>query len=163
MHNEGQMIVGWEEWCALPELGLPAIKAKLDTGAKTSALHAFKIEGFTENGVEYVRFDIHPIQRTDQYVTSCIAPVIDKRYVSDSGGHKEKRYVISTPLLLDNIIWDIEVTLTNRDTMAFRMLLGRAAMRGKMIVDPMKSCCLGKVRRKQLKKLYQKDDVVTLR
>lgn len=154
MSTELQIMVGWEEWCALPELGLPAIKAKVDTGAKTSALHAFRIESFFEAGMEYVRFDIHPIQRTKTYVKTCVAQVTDKRYVADSGGHREKRYVISTPILLDGRMWDIEITLTNRDTMAFRMLLGREAMKGKIIVDPAKSCCQGKVRTNKLKKYY---------
>lgn len=149
------MLIGWEEWCSLPELGLPAIKAKVDTGAKTSALHAFSIENFYEDGVSYVRFDMHPIQRTDAYIKTCVAPVIDERYVSDSGGHREKRFVIRTPLLLNQQIWDIEITLTNRDSMAFRMLLGREAMRGKVVVDPTLSCTHGKVKLQQLKKHYQ--------
>lgn len=154
MHHEKKILVGWEEWCAFPDLGLPAIKAKVDTGAKTSALHAFKIRSFFDGGTEFVTFDIHPIQRTKKYVKTCVAPVLDRRYVSDSGGHKEKRYVISTPLLLGSKLWDIEITLTNRDTMAFRMLLGREAMRGKVMVDPIKSCHQGKINIKQLKKYY---------
>lgn len=153
-HDADKIVVGWEEWCSLPELGLPAIKAKVDTGARTSALHAYKVVNFFEAGEEYVRFYIHPVQRTKAYVKSCIARVTDRRYVSDSGGHREKRYVITTPLLIDGKMWDIEVTLANRDTMAFRMLLGREAMRGRLLVDPIKSCCQGKVPLKQLKKYY---------
>lgn len=135
--------VGWREWFSLPELGLTHIKAKVDTGAKTSCLHAFEVDAYEESGTKMVRFLMHPVQGNTEIVQECKAKVIDQREVSDSGGHKELRYVIMTQLKLPQASWNIEVTLTNRDTMAFRMLLGRTAMEGRMIVNPQKSFLLG--------------------
>lgn len=122
--------VGWREWLTLPELGLPAIKAKVDTGARTSALHAWRVEPYTHGGAPWVRFHMHPLQRDTELSVVCDAPVHDRRMVSDSGGHREMRHVIETPIELADYSWDIEVTLTDRDTMLFRMLLGRQAMPG---------------------------------
>lgn len=124
------MDVGWREWVELPALGLPAIKAKVDTGARTSALHAWRVEPYTEGGSPWVRFHMHPLQRDTELSVVCDAPVHDRRLVSDSGGHREMRYVIETPIRMAERDWKIEVTLTDRDTMLFRMLLGRQAMRG---------------------------------
>ncbi len=135
--------VGWREWVALPDLCLDHIKAKVDTGARTSCLHAFEIDPYEENGVEMVRFLMHPIQKRTDIVTECFASVVDKRIVSDSGGHKEQRYVISTRMLLGTHNWDIEMTLTSRDEMMFRMLLGRTAMEKRMLVDPSASYLTG--------------------
>ncbi|MGD8525121.1 MAG: ATP-dependent zinc protease [Thioalkalispiraceae bacterium] len=135
--------VGWREWLSLPELGLTHIKAKVDTGAKTSCLHAFEVDPYTENGVEMVRFLMHPVQKNTEIVQECRTRIIDQRQVSDSGGHQELRYVIETRLDLGEHAWNIEVTLTNRDTMAFRMLLGRSAMEGRLLVNPQKSFLLG--------------------
>jgi len=120
--------VGWREWCALPELHIAHIKAKIDTGAKTSSLHAFFVEPYEQNGREMVRFGVHPIQKRDDIEIICCWPVKDFREVSDSGGHREMRYVIETPVALGGRTWPIEMTLTNRDSMKFRMLLGRTAM-----------------------------------
>lgn len=146
--NQKTTTVGWREWVSLPELGLPAIKAKIDTGARTSCLHAFSIDPFIKEGQEWVRFGIHPHQHNTENEVYCEAKVFDKRTVSDSGGHKEERYVISTDVVLANQRWHIEVTLTNRDSMLFRMLLGRTAMKQKIIVDPNESFLLGKLTKK---------------
>ncbi len=135
--------LGWREWIALDDLGLPPIKAKVDTGARTSALHAFRVRGFRRKGVRWVRFDIHPIQGDTTTVVSCEAPVVDKRPVTDSGGHTTERYVISTKLYLGGECWPIELTLTNRDNMKFRALLGRTALQGRFLVDSAKSFCCG--------------------
>lgn len=138
-----KITVGWREWVLLPDLGLPAIKAKIDTGARTSCLHAFSVEPFEKDGNEWVRFGIHPHQDDIETEVYCEAAVTDKRAVSDSGGHKEERYVITTDLVIATQRWSIEVTLTNRDTMLFRMLLGRTAMAKKIIVNPAESFLLG--------------------
>ena len=128
--------IGWREWISLPALGLGAVKAKVDTGARTSSLHAFDLERFTEHGKSMVRFSVHPLQRRDDVVVHCRAEVIDERSVSDSGGHNERRLVIFTPIRLGEHEWETEVTLTDRAEMRFRMLLGRAALRGRFLVDP---------------------------
>lgn len=129
-------IVGWREWAGLPELGVDHIKAKIDTGARTSALHAFDVEPFSANGAKWVRFTIHPMQRDDTLVIQCEARLVDRRFVTNSGGVRERRYVIETPLRLGDEIWPIELTLTNRDEMGFRMLIGRSAIQRRVIVDP---------------------------
>jgi len=139
-----RLVLGWREWLSLPELGLPYIKAKIDTGARTSALHAFELTYFERDGLPFVRFGIHPLQRRVDVQVLCTAPVIDQRRVKDSGGHSERRYVICTPVAIGDDSWPIELTLTNRDTMGFRMLLGRTAMHERVIVDPDASYLLGK-------------------
>ncbi len=136
MTQSEKLIVGWREWVALPALAIPAIKAKVDTGARTSALHAFLLEPFWAHGVRKVRFGIHPLQKRTDLAIICVAKVVDQRIVTDSGGHREQRYVIETPIRLDTAEWLVEVTLTNREEMRFRMLLGRTALDQRMIVDP---------------------------
>ncbi len=139
-----QILVGWSEWLALPALGIPAIKTKIDTGARTSALHTFELKSFEDNGQLKVKFGIHPLQKRTDIEIYCIADVIDQRVVRDSGGHPEKRFVIQTSVRLGDMEWPIEMTLTNREDMLFRMLLGRTAMRGRILVEPRKSFILGK-------------------
>lgn len=137
-------ILGWREWLSLPELGISAIKAKVDTGARTSALHAFSVVPFKKGKRDMVRFFIHPFQRTNKPELECVAEIYDQRAVTDSGGHREERYVILTPVKIGETIQPIEITLTNRDTMGFRMLLGRSALQGHYLVNPGKSYYLGK-------------------
>ncbi len=146
--------IGWREWGALPELNIPAIKAKVDTGAKTSALHAFNIKAFTRNNNDFVSFNMHPIQKNNTFILECEAPILDKRLVKDSGGHEELRYVIETSFVLGNKQMIIEMTLTNRDNMRFKMLLGRRAMKNKFCVDPAKSYLCGKLNTNSIYNLH---------
>lgn len=137
-------LIGWREWVSLPELGIKAIKAKVDTGARTSTLHAFEVEPYDESGVPMVRFGIHPIQKRTDVEVYCTAPVVDRRWVTDSGGHREQRWIILTQVSLGGITWPLELTLTNRDSMLFRMLLGRTGMGSHFMVKPDASYLLGK-------------------
>lgn len=140
--------IGWREWLALPELNISAIKAKIDTGARTSALHAFFVEPFEKDGRKMVRFGVHPLQGREDIEIICEHPVKDYRQVSDSGGHREMRYVIETTVKLGDRCWPAEMTLTNRDNMKFRMLLGRTAMHG-ITVIPEKSFFFSRPKLKQ--------------
>lgn len=128
-------VVGWREWLAMPELGVNSIKAKLDTGAKTSALHAFDIQKFRKRGREYVRFTVHPWQRNVEDSVLAEAPLLGYRAVRSSSGHEVLRPVIRTEVELFAQRWRIELTLANRDQMGFRMLLGREALRKRFLVD----------------------------
>ena len=153
MQNKTLTTIGWREWVRLEALGLERVKAKIDTGARTSALHAFEIAAFEEFGKTRVGFKIHPNQRDDSQVTVCTADVLDQRDVTDSGGHTEKRWVIESVASLGEHSWPIELTLTSRDNMRFRMLLGRTAMEGRFQVDPSQSYLVGKrPKRKKVQK-----------
>jgi hypothetical protein len=139
-----KQLVGWREWVALPDLHLGHIKAKIDTGARSSALHAYVIDPYRKGGQRWIMFGIHPVQRESELSIECHAPVKDRRLVTDSGGHKQRRYVIETQLILGGSAMTAEVTLTNRDSMAFRMLIGRTTMDSHFIVDPGASYLQGK-------------------
>ena len=151
-----KIVVGSEEWCAFPGLGVPAIKARVDSGAKTSSIHAFNINKFRRDGQSWVSFEVHPLQNDRRTVIRCETPVIDKRIVKSSSGVPETRYVISAPLKIGGDTWDIELTLANRDSMGYRMLLGREAMNGRMLVDPSLSFCRGDVSTEDLNDYYGK-------
>jgi len=146
-------IIGWEEWCGFSELGLPAVKAKIDTGAKTSCLHADDVTVFEKEGVEHVRFTVHPIQKDRDITRICEAPIIDHRTITSSNGEREKRYVIRTEFQFGEKKFTADLTLTTRYGMKFRMLLGKEALKtGRFIVDPAKSYIFGKL--KDAKELY---------
>jgi ribosomal protein S6--L-glutamate ligase len=151
---QNKIILGSEEWCSFPELGIPAIKARVDSGAKTSALHAINIAPFLKEGINWVKFDINPIQNNLKTVIHCEALLIDKRIVKSSSGFREQRYVIQSNINIGSDIWAIEMTLTNRDSMGFRMLLGREAMSGRILVDPEQKYLLGQTTTENLKDLY---------
>jgi len=137
-----EAIIGWREWLTLPELGIDRVKAKVDTGARTSALHAFDIEHWDQNGQPMVRFKVHPLQRETHLTIQAIAPLLAVRQVRNSGGQAQTRPVIKTLVSLGQQHWPIELTLTNRDVMGFRMLLGREAVRHRFLVNPGQSYLL---------------------
>ncbi|MGB5898749.1 MAG: RimK/LysX family protein [Geitlerinemataceae cyanobacterium] len=143
MKDPKTKVIGWREWVALPDLGITATKAKIDTGARSSALHAFDIETFSQQGKDKIRFKVHPQQRDTAQTTIASADILDRREVRNSGGHAELRYTILTSVEIGGLRWLIELTLTNRDTMGFRMLLGRQAIRSRFLVDPGSSFLLG--------------------
>jgi hypothetical protein len=138
------LLLGWREWVALPELGLHLIKAKVDTGARTSTLHAFYVDPFRRRGELHIRFGVHPLRGRTDVVVHGEAQVVDRRLVCDSGGHREHRYAIRAPLRLGGLSWPIELTLTNRESMRFRMLLGRTAIAGWALVDAERSYLTGR-------------------
>ena len=149
-------MLGWREWVGLPELAISAIKAKVDTGARTSALHAFFIEPFiAADAAEYVRFGIHLKRKTRTVEKECVLPVIDRRSVTDSGGKSEERIVICTPIMIGTDIWSVEITLTNRDGMKYPMLLGRSALSSRFQIDIGHSYLSGKPERDVYRTLAQ--------
>lgn len=142
--SSAPMVVGWREWLQLPEIGVAGIKAKVDTGARTSALHTHDYEVYQREGVDWVRFHLHPLPRSRDIELSCEAQVLAFREVKDSGGHAEHRPFILTTAKLGAFEWPIELSLTNRESMRFRMLLGRTSLVPHFLVDPRRSYLLGK-------------------
>ena len=137
-------IIGWREWVTLPELGVTKIKAKIDTGARSSSLHAFDVKTFEQDGQSFVRFKVHPLQRSSKETVEVEARVLEFRKVRSSSGHAHMRPVIVTTVEVLGQSWPIELTLANRDAMGFRMLLGREAVRGRTLVDAQTSYYGGK-------------------
>lgn len=147
MIRKAKAMVGWKEWCSLPGLSLPVIGAKIDTGARTSALHAYDIETIVRDNIFFVRFKVHPLEKKKSLVVNCEAPLIERRTVISSNGVREKRPVIMAEIRMGGHAFNAELTLTARHEMNFRMLLGRKALRaGRFNVNPAKSFLLGKVK-----------------
>lgn len=134
-----KLVIGWREWIKLPDLGIDTIKAKVDTGARSSSLHAFDLEYYKRNRKEFVRFKVHPLQRSAKKVMRAQAQVLEYRNIKSSNGSVSKRPVIVTDIELMGRRWPIEITLANRDEMGFRMLLGRESFKGLLLVDAGKS------------------------
>lgn len=153
---KNKVIVGCEEWCSFPSIGIPAIKARVDSGAKTSSIHAFNIETFRREGLLWVSFEVHPLQNNRKTVIRCERPVVDKRSIKSSSGVAETRYVIAVTMKLGTENWDVELTLANRDSMGYRMLLGREAMNGRLLVDPSASFRMGETSQAKLEQCYGK-------
>ncbi len=154
--GDDRKTIGWREWVRLPELGDTLVKAKVDTGARTSTLHAYGIEELDRDGVSWVRFRFHPHQR-DESEAEGEARLVDRRTVTPSNGQSELRYVVETEAIIDGARTPIELTLSRRDSMGFRMLLGRRALRGRFVVDPRRSYRTAES--KQVRKQARKDRV----
>lgn len=146
MTDTDTLMVGWCEWVVMPALGVPAIRAKIDTGARTSALHAVHVERYRQQGKDRVRFEVEPLRRYSKLRLPCDTELIDQRTVRDSGGHTEERLVIRTTIQLQGYSKSVELTLTERPHMRFRMLLGRTSMVPDIIVNPALSYHLGGMR-----------------
>lgn len=139
--------IGWREWVSFPDYGIGSIKAKIDTGAKTSAIHAFRIREVDYEGARHVEFFLHPEQKRRNPEIRCIAPVLDQRLIKSSNGTVQNRFIVSTTLAIADREWSIDLSLTNRDDMGFRLLIGRDALRNKVIIHPAKSFMLGRRKR----------------
>ncbi|WP_262689729.1 ATP-dependent zinc protease family protein [Kordiimonas aestuarii] len=140
---KSKLIIGWREWAVLPDFAVPEIKAKIDTGAKTSALHAYRIKKIMRDGVPWAEFFVHPVQRRKRPEVKCAAPIVGEREVKSSNGIVQTRLVVSTILELGPFAQKIELTLTNRDEMGFRLLIGRQALTRRYLVDSGLSYGLG--------------------
>lgn len=156
MSKDKKILVGCEEWCGFPSINIPAVKARVDSGAKTSSIHAVNIQSFKRGNKNWVSFEVHPLQDNRRVVVRCEAEVVDKRNVKSSSGEAEKRYVVRLPMTVGEAQIDVELTLTNRDSMGYRMLLGREAMVGRMLVDPEASFLQGAYTDKELENHYGK-------
>ncbi|MEO9653951.1 ATP-dependent zinc protease family protein [Marinomonas sp.] len=152
--TDSKIIIGCEEWCAFPSLAIPAVKARVDSGAKTSSLHAINIKKFKRDGEHWVKFDVHPLQKNRKTKVRCEEKILDHRVIKSSSGDKEKRPVIQTLLTLGEHTWQVEVTLTDRDSMGYRMLLGREAMIGRILINPEGECLFGDKTADELNELY---------
>ena len=148
-------IIGSQEWCAFPSLNTPAVRARIDSGAQTSSIHASEIQPFIKDGDDWVRFEIHPLQESPKIIIKNEAKVVSVRKVKNTGGTSESRYVIKTPLTIGKVTFDIELTLSNRDAMGFRMLLGREAMIDRFMVNPSANYVLGDYTVLQIKDFYK--------
>jgi ribosomal protein S6--L-glutamate ligase len=153
--NKEKIVIGWQEIISLPKINIPAIEVKVDTGAKTSSLHAENIKFFTKDGLEYVSFDVHPIRKHKQVIVGCQAPLTEKRNVKSSSGCKENRPMIKTDVQIGDQVFQIDLNLTKRDYMKSRMLLGRDAMKGNIIIDPEHKFLHGKLSSKAIESKYQ--------
>jgi hypothetical protein len=131
--------IGWREWVSFPDLGIDAVKAKIDTGARSSAIHAIHIETFARDGEQWVRWDVHPVQRETEETVECEAPIHDRRDIRSSSGHDHTRIVVRESVCLGADTFTIDLTLARRDVMGFRLLLGREAIRQRFVVDPGRS------------------------
>ncbi|MEM6364590.1 MAG: ATP-dependent zinc protease [Planctomycetota bacterium] len=138
------LLIGWREWVGLPDLRLRRIKAKIDTGARSSSLHAFDIETYQRDGEEWVRFSVHPVQGRDDIVVPADLPILERREIRSSNGEVSERIVVRTRLAISNLARPMDLTLANRDSMGFRMLVGREAIRGHCVVDPGASYLMGR-------------------
>ena len=147
----GLPVIGWREWVGLPDLGIKTVKAKVDSGARSSSLHAFDVEEFKRGGAHWVRFKVHPVQRSSKKVVTAESKILEYRSVRSSSGKAAMRPVIVTNVALLGVVWPVELTLANRDQMGFRMLLGREAFRRRFLVDGGKSYYGGKPKRKKKK------------
>ncbi|MBT8462608.1 MAG: ATP-dependent zinc protease [Gemmatimonadetes bacterium] len=145
-------VIGWREWVGLPDFGIEQIKAKVDTGARSSSLHAFDLQEFERAGAKWVRFQVHPVQRSRDRTVEVEAEVLEHRSVRSSSGRASLRPVIVTDVRLMGITWPVELTLASRDEMGFRMLLGREAFRRRFLVDAGRSYCGGKPKRRKKSK-----------
>ncbi|MDT7828625.1 RimK/LysX family protein [Pricia sp. S334] len=150
-------IIGADEWCAFKRLGIPAIRARVDSGAKTSSIHATNIEIFDKNGVEWVRFEVDPIQDNPDIIVKCEAKLLRSKKVKSSMGTSEERLMIRTPLTLGKNTFSVKLTLASRDTMNYRMLLGREALNGRYLIDPSQHCLLGEFSEETILEKYTKE------
>lgn len=146
-----ELKIGWKEWVSLPDLQIPAIKAKVDTGARTSVLHASHITVFRKPSGRWVRYVVRPLRKNPEIEIQCESKLLDKRDIKNSGGQVESRYVIESTVVLGEASWSATLSLTSRDDMLFRMLLGRTSLPGNVIIFPGEKYLTGNVK---LRKCY---------
>ncbi len=149
-------IIGSDEWCVFKKLGIPAIKARVDSGAKTSSIHASNIEVFSKEGVDWVRFEVDPIQDDSSILIKCEAKLLRSKMIKSSMGASEERLMIRTPLTLGHETFTIKLTLASRDTMNYRMLLGREALNKRYLINPAEDCFLGKLTQDEVLQKYSR-------